>query len=258
MCLVLFSWNDHPKYKLILAANRDEFYNRPTKALTHWTDHENIIAGRDLTGGGTWMGLHQANRFTALTNHRDPSRILNDAPSRGDLTTDFLLSGKSPEAYFHAKAATMTQYNGFNLLVCDFHQMGYFNNVNNDFQLLADGTYGLSNAVLDTPWPKLEKAKSAFGKVVNSSESPDVQSLYDIMQDRSLAHDDELPQTGVPYEWEKAISAIFIEKGNYGTCCTTLVFITYEGKGEVRELSYPVGNRTAAEKVIEFEWSSFK
>mgnify|MGYP001799504137 CR=1 FL=1 len=258
MCLILFSWDNHPKYKLILAANRDEFYKRPTDSLSRWEENQGVLAGRDLTGGGTWMGIHDHNRFTALTNHRDPSRLLTDAPSRGDLTTDFLLSEQAPSEYFASREAALDQYNGFNLLVGDFHQMGYFNNVNNEFQLLPSGTYGLSNAVLDTPWPKLQKAKAAFEQVVAQSDNPDLAALYGVMQDRALAADDELPQTGVPYEWEKAISAIFIETATYGTCCSTVLTITHEGEGVIRELSYPVGNRTASEKVIEFDWSAFK
>lgn len=257
MCLILFSWDNHPKYKLILAANRDEFYERPTDKLNKWRDYTGVLAGRDLTCGGTWMGIHEKNRFTALTNYRDPTRILKDAPSRGDLTTDFLVSNDSPSGYFSEKESKLNQYNGFNLLVGDFNQLGYFNNVDNQYQKLSPGTYGLSNALLNTPWPKLQKAKNAFEQVV-SAESPDVHQLYKIMQDSTLADDDALPETGVPYEWEKAISAIFIETETYGTCCSTVLTVTHKGHGEIREWSYPVGNRKEAEVVMQFDWSAFK
>ena len=257
MCLILFSWDNHPEYKLILAANRDEFYNRPTASLHEWEDAKGLLAGKDLTGGGTWMGIHRNNRFTALTNHRNPSRVLKDAPSRGDLTADFLHGNQSPATYYDQKSDGLSHYNGFNLLAGDFHRLGYFNNVTEAYTEIEPGTYGLSNAVLDSPWPKLRKAKAAFTKAI-ASESPDPEALYALLQDRSLAADEELPQTGVPYDWEKALSAVYIETEGYGTCCSTLLTITHEGEGTIRELSYPVGNRTASEVVIQFDWSAFQ
>lgn len=257
MCLILFSWDNHPQYKLILAANRDEFYDRPTDPLQAWQENSDILAGKDLTGGGTWMGVNKQNKFSALTNHRNPARILQDAPSRGDLTLDFLQRSVSEESYYEAKSKKLDQYNGFNLLVGSFNKMCYFNNVDENYQELTKGIYGLSNAVLDTPWPKLTKAKNAFTELV-ADANPAVEQFYDILQDKALADDEELPQTGVPYEWEKAISAVFIEKENYGTCCSTVVTVTHEGRGKIHELSYPVGNRKAEEKVIDFNWSSFK
>ncbi|MEL6557289.1 MAG: NRDE family protein [Bacteroidota bacterium] len=257
MCLILFSWDNHPQYKLILAANRDEFYERPTDPIHSWQENSNIIAGKDLTGGGTWMGVSKQNKFAAITNHRNPTRILQDAPSRGDLTLDFLKDTVSEENYYTEKSRTLDQYNGFNLLVGSFNKMSYFNNVDGNYQELKKGIYGLSNAVLDTPWPKLSKAKNAFAKVVDDA-NPAVDDFYKILQDKTLADDAELPQTGVPYEWEKAISAVYIEKENYGTCCSTVVTVTHDGAGKIHELSYPVGNRKAEEKIIDFDWSSFK
>lgn len=257
MCLILFSWDNHPHYKLILAANRDEFYERPTDPIHTWQEYPDIVAGKDLTGGGTWMGINKQNRFTALTNHRDPSRIIENAPSRGDLTLDFLKNEVSEENYYKEKLNALNLYNGFNLLVGSFNKMSYFNNVDGKYKEISSGIYGLSNAVLDTPWPKLTKAKNAFTKLV-AETNPEIEQFYQMLQDKTLAGDDELPQTGVPYEWEKAISAIYIEKGNYGTCCSTIVTVTHEGAGKIHELSYPVGDRKAEEKIIEFDWSSFK
>jgi len=256
MCLILFSWNNHPKYKLILAANRDEFYERPTVALHKWQDNA-IIAGKDLTGGGTWMGVNTQNRFTALTNHRNPARVLKDPPSRGDLTLDFLKGEMDEATYYAEKKEVLEHYNGFNLLVGSMNAMGYFNNIDNKYTALSAGVYGLSNAVLDTPWPKLAKAKKAFSRLVATDE-PDKEELYRVLQDKALAPDDQLPATGVPYEWEKAISAIYIEKEGYGTCCSTLLTVTHEGKGQMHELSYPVGNRQLEEKIFDFDWSHFK
>lgn len=257
MCLILFSWDNHPKYKLILAANRDEFYDRPTDTIHSWSENENIIAGKDLTGGGTWMGIHNHNKFTALTNHRNPARVIKNPPSRGDLTLDFLSSDVKEFDYYQDKKDFLEQYNGFNLLVGSFQEMGYFNNVDGQYTALSSGIYGLSNAVLDTPWPKLAKAKTAFTRVTKN-ENPSIEEMYQILQDKTLAADEDLPQTGIPYEWEKAISAIYIEKENYGTCCSTILTVTHEGEGEIHELSYPVGNRKSEEKIIDFDWSPFK
>lgn len=257
MCLILFSWDNHPKYKLILAANRDEFYKRPTNGLHQWANDPNILAGKDLTGGGTWMGINRENRFSAITNHRNPNRVLENAPSRGDLTMDFLVGKESEKKYFDEKKETLDDYNGFNLLVGSLDKMGYFNNVNNEYQELSGGIYGLSNATLNTQWPKLIKAKSDFTALVKNEELNE-NDFFQILQNKSLASDDELPKTGVPYDWEKAISAICIETPTYGTCCSTFIIVTHEGKGEIMEYSFPVGGRKEEIKKIPFDWSSYK
>ncbi|MGB3463625.1 MAG: NRDE family protein [Cyclobacteriaceae bacterium] len=257
MCLILFSWDNHPVYKLILAANRDEFYIRPTLPLHEWDQNSDIIAGKDMTGGGTWMGISKNNRFAALTNYRDPTRVIDNPPSRGDLTLDFLNENPQPRDYFISKKNALQQYNGFNLLTGSLNTMSYFNNIERQYKQITAGTYGLSNAVLDTPWPKVKKAKAAFSEIL-AARDPKSEDLFGILKDKTLANDSELPQTGVPYEWEKAISAIFIEKNGYGTCCSTIITVTHEGQGEIRELSYPVGDRTPSEKIISFDWSEFK
>lgn len=257
MCLILFSWDNHPKYKLILAANRDEFYKRPTDGLHQWENDPGLLAGKDLTGGGTWMGIHRDNKFTAITNHRNPNRVLQNAPSRGDLTLDFLKGKESESDYFQGKKDSLDDFNGFNLLVGSFNQLGYFNNVDNQYRELGAGIYGLSNAVLDTPWPKLSNAKNSFSELVKN-EQLDPNEFFDMLQNKQLASDEELPQTGVSYEWEKAVSAICIDTPDYGTCCSTFITVTHEGEGEIMEKSYPVGNREAEIRRIQFDWSKYK
>jgi len=254
MCLILFSWDNHPKYKLILAANRDEFYERPTSTLNQWEETPSILAGKDLTGGGTWMGVNQDNKWTAITNHRNPKRVLQNAPSRGDLTMDFLVGRDDEKSYYTNKKSSLEAYNGFNLLVGSFQKLAYFNNVDKEYQELESGIYGLSNAVLDTPWPKLSKAKERFSEIIGKPTFQKEEFLT-VLQDKELADDEALPQTGVSYEWEKAVSAICIDTPKYGTCCSTIITLTHEGQGEITEVSYPVGSRKKEHKTLSFDWS---
>ncbi len=254
MCLILFSWDEHPKYKLIVAANRDEFYERPSDPLNVWPDHEHVIAGRDRTAGGTWLGISENGKFTALTNYRDPQNINPNAPSRGDLTKNFLIEEHTPQSYFNTLHPTLGEFNGFNLLLGSSKDgLGYFNSEAKAFIKLSSGIYGLSNAFLDTPWPKVEKAKQHFSEIIKSKE-PEKSQLLDFLQDEELAPDEKLPSTGVPYEWEKQLSAMYIQTEKYGTCCSTVLLIDYQGRGTIIERTYPVGSRSKGEKKFEFKW----
>ncbi|MEP1096875.1 MAG: NRDE family protein [Cyclobacteriaceae bacterium] len=240
MCLIVFAYNTHPDYKLILAANRDEFYDRPTTTADWWEDHPNILGGRDLKAKGTWMGVDKRGRFAAVTNYRDISGIREDVKSRGDLPVDFLLNGHSSTVYSEQVLKNADKYNGFNLLALD-EEMTHLSNYENKVNRLDSGIYGLSNALLDTSWPKVEKAKDHFkGKIASDFE---LQDLISLMQDEGVAEDDALPQTGLPVDMERAVSAMCIRTPNYGTCCSTAITIDYDGHVEFEEKSYPVGNR---------------
>ncbi|MEP5613001.1 MAG: NRDE family protein [Cyclobacteriaceae bacterium] len=240
MCLIVFAYNTHPEYKLILAANRDEFYDRPTTTADWWEDHSNVLAGRDLKAKGTWMGVDKKGRFAAVTNYRDISNIREDVKSRGDLPVDFLLNGHSSTAYSEQVLNNADEYNGFNLLVLD-EEMTHLSNYENKVNRLDSGIHGLSNALLDTSWPKVDRAKEHFrGKIANDFELDD---LIRIMQDEEVASDDALPETGLPLDMERAVSAMCIRTPNYGTCCSTAITIDYDGNVEFAEKSYPVGGR---------------
>ncbi len=241
MCIIASSFNNHEKYRLILAANRDEFFERPTASAQWWEDDGDIFGGRDLLGGGTWLAVHRSGRLAAITNYRDPVNIRKDAKTRGELTKNFLKTDLSAGEYIESIAKGSGQYNGFNLMLYDENGGSHFSNyenIRNDLQ----GVHVLSNALLDTPWPKVTRLKDAFKNVISSSFSHE--TLLDILADDQLANDEELPSTGIPHEWEKAISSICIKTPNYGTCCSTVVTIDHQGNIEFTEKLFPVGGRT--------------
>ncbi|MDE0471679.1 MAG: NRDE family protein [Ekhidna sp.] len=240
MCLITFAFNAHPNYRFILTANRDEFYVRPTSPANWWEDHPEVFGGRDLHAMGTWMGIHKNGRFAAITNYREIKNIKSGTKTRGNLTTDFLLGTDPPEAYASKVQKKGDEYNGFNLIVLD-QEMAFAGNHSEGSYQLDFGIYGLSNALLDTPWPKVEKAKSTFEYLIRKNFK--LEDLIEMMDDTEAAADKSLPGTGLDYGREKAFSAMRIRTPDYGTCCTTAIRIDYEGNVEFMEKSYPVGDR---------------
>lgn len=239
MCLITFSYKTHPKYKLILAANRDEFYERPKRAAQFWNEEgfPNILAGKDLKANGTWMGISKSGKWGALTNYRDPRNIKEVAPTRGRLVLDFLKNENSGTDYLTNIKKVAPDYNGFNILVGENDKLFHYSNENDLIKEINPGIHGVSNALLDTPWPKLDHAKQELERVT-STEKFDKEDLFNILKSSAKASDDKLPSTGIPYEWEKAISSIFIKTDNYGTLCSTLLLIDYEGNAEFTERRY--------------------
>lgn len=226
MCLIVFAWHVMPDIPLIAAANRDEFLDRPTVAAMAWDDQPQIYAGRDLQAGGTWMGITQPGRFAAITNIRAPSEKRSDAPSRGKLVSDFLGSDLSPRSYIDSIGEAAGQYNGFNLLVGDREELIWFSNRGSDDarngQALAPGIYGISNALLDTPWPKVVRTKAQFASLLCQRAPED--AYFDMLFDTTRAASDcRLPKTGIDIEMERLLSAPYIEAPNYGTRASTLV-----------------------------------
>ncbi len=251
MCLITFAWNYHPRYQLILAANRDEFYERPTAPLGYWHDHPHVLGGRDLKEGGTWMGMSRSGRFTAITNHRDLANLKPAAPSRGALTRDFLTGDISSSAFFESVKNRLDGFNGFNLLTMENGELYYFNNIQQQLVRLQPGIYGLSNAFLDTPWPKVVRAKKYF-EVSLKKDAPDAREMIEWMSDQTLAPEEDLPSTGVSKEWEKQLSAMCIATENYGTCCTTVVTIAKDREVNYVEKTYPKGGRLSGEVSLRF------
>ena len=222
MCLILFAWNTNPKQHLVVAANRDEFFERPSAPAGFWPEYPGLLAGKDLKAGGTWLGITAAGRFTAITNYRDLSNIKADAPSRGELTLDYLTSSASPGQYLESIAKVADQYNGFNLLVGDLNELFYFSNIEGQIKKLEPGLYGLSNHLLDTDWPKVDRGKQLLNQVVKSDQvSPS--DMLAILANDELSPDDMLPNTGIPLDWEKALSAININREDYGTVSSTVL-----------------------------------
>ncbi|GAB3008457.1 NRDE family protein [Cyclobacterium sediminis] len=234
MCLLTFSWNQHPKYKLIMVANRDEYFNRPTKGLHQWDN--GIYAGKDLKGGGTWMGFHTNGKFAALTNYRDPQ---NDKPlskTRGELVTNFLNGSQSPKDYLRQIEKSQQNYNGFNLLVAEKEELMVFSNYGGGIQEVIPGIHGLSNAFLNTPWPKVEAAKADLKNLLEQ-KTPSLEDLIKLLQSKEKAPVELLPNTGIPIELEQTISSQFIRVDDYyGTVNTTALCWGYDGNVSIKEV----------------------
>ena len=227
MCLIFLALNYHPSYKLIVAANRDEFYDRPTAPASFWEENSNILAGRDLEAMGTWLGVTRTGRISMLTNFRDPANIKPSAPSRGKLVSDFLAGNSKPADYVQNVAATGGTYNGFNLIAGTPDELWYYSNYAGKPEKLKDGFYGLSNHLLDTPWPKVVRGKEKLKEHL-ASPKPDPDYLFSVLYDEDLAADQCLPSTGLSLERERALSAMFIKTSGYGSRCTTVIMIDRE------------------------------
>ena len=228
MCLILVAWRTHPDFPLVVAANRDEFRNRPSAPASFWNDIPSVLAGRDLVAGGTWLGISRDGRFAALTNFRDPSRIDPKAPSRGALVADFLAGQQDATDYAHMLEASGARYNGFNILMTDGRCLCWYSNIGNRSRVLSPGIYGVSNDLLDTPWPKVRDAKSALGVALTAL--PDDKALFELLRDDRIHPDDQLPRTGVSLELERMLSAAFIVGQDYGTRSSTVVTISSGGR----------------------------
>lgn len=246
MCLLAFSYEEHPRYRLALVGNRDEFFARPTQPANFWSDRPEVLAGRDLTGGGTWLGLTLGGRFATVTNYRDLRNLKDDAPSRGDLTLNFLTGEEHPQVYAESSAPNAQAYNGFNLLVADQEAMWYLSNYGEGPKAVQPGLHGLSNALLDTPWPKVEAAKSHLEGLLKADELQP-QEMIEGLLDATPAVDERLPNTGVGLEMERRLSPMFITMEKYGTRCSTALLITYDGDAIFYERTYALapGERTS-------------
>ncbi len=241
MCLILLSYDAHPVFKLVIAANRDEFYNRPTAPMEVWEDGPKIVAGRDLKGGGTWMGVSPAGRLAAITNYRDPHSLKPDAPTRGTLVTNFLSGKLSASGYLEELSLSAGDYNGFNLIVYDGQDLCFFSNREGITRLIPPGVHGLSNHLLGTPWPKIKRGLSLF-KSATADETISQENIFKILRDRTVPPDSELPETGVGIEWERILSPLFIESNLYGTRASSILSIDTSGQVVFHERTYTGGN----------------
>ena len=219
-----------------MLANRDEFYERPTEKAKTWEDFPNIFAGKDLVGNGTWLGVNQAGKFAAVTNYRQPNAP-KGTKSRGNLVADFLKTDETAENYLKKIEAQKNDFSGFNLLVGEINanknELFYYSNRSDKIKKLAGGIYGLSNHLLDTPWRKVEKGKQFLRENLNENLSKDV--YFQLLSDESLANDKDLPDTGIGYEREKLLSAIFIKTPIYGTRCSSILTFDNDFKFDFEE-----------------------
>ena len=223
MCLIAIHWQPQAPVPLIIAANRDEFYARPTQTLHRWADQA-IVAGKDLQANGTWLGMSLNGRVAALTNYRDPSQNRLGAPSRGDITTAFLTSSDTCAQYLQALAARADAYNPFNLLVFDGQSLMGFESRHRRAFTLPEGVSVVSNADFNVPWPKVERLRDGFTHTLRQS-GPDLNALFALLAERRTAADKDLPQTGIPFDREKALSAEFIHTPDYGTRASSVVLV---------------------------------
>lgn len=241
MCLIVVAYRSHPDYPLIVAANRDEFYQRPTDPAGFWPDHPQLLAGRDRRAGGTWLGITTNGRFAAVTNVRNGREQPHPQPrSRGELPPQFLLSAQSTARYSQRLSEQHHHYAGFNLLLFDGHTLGYHSNRDAPQPELAPGLYGLSNAALDTPWPKLRRARHALGDAIRA-DTPDPEQLFQLLADPLPAPADALPDTGIDPHWEALLSSCFITSQEYGTRCSTVLLVASDGRAELLERSFVPG-----------------
>lgn len=245
MCLIVVGWRAHREFPLVVAANRDEFYARPTAPAGRWPEHPEILGGRDLEAGGTWLGITDSGRFAAVTNVREPGSP-QGCRSRGHLTRDFLAGGMAAGSYM--AAIDGSAYSGFNLLVSDGDSLWYGSNRDGSPRALPPGVYGLSNHLLDSPWPKLVSARQRFADALEAL--PDTGSFFDILADGGIVADEHLPRTGVPLEWERLLSAIFVRSENYGTRASTVLLRKEDGSIRLEERSFGPDGRPLQSSVI--------
>ncbi|MDF1526689.1 MAG: NRDE family protein [bacterium] len=238
MCLIVFAYKYHPHYPLILAANRDEFYERPTSRSHFWKDHPDLLGGRDMKHGGTWMGITKSGRFAAVTNYRERAVIRAHPLSRGLLVKDFLTNRDSPETFLNGIIPRAEEYRGFNLLLGDQASLIYYSNRSCKMQALKPGIYGLSNHLMDTPWPKLVRTRQALTAIIEGSDPISTEQLSNILYDKSPAADNELPDTGFELEWEKVLSSPFIVTPTYGTKASTVLLLDTDGQVTFTERSF--------------------
>jgi uncharacterized protein with NRDE domain len=240
MCLIFVAVDAHPKYPTIIAANRDEFYDRPTAPASFWPDLPELLAGRDLRAGGTWLGITKTGRIAALTNHRDPELNQEDAPSRGRLVPEFLMGQELPKPYLEKLSRRAHVYNGFNLLTCQDGEFYWYSNRGGEIRKLSSGIHGLSNHLLDTPWPKVENGKNEIRRILFQAEIS-TDDLFSVLANRTIIQDASLPDTGVGLEWERILSPIFIASPTYGTRSSTVILIERSGRTTFLERSFQNG-----------------
>ncbi|MCM3571041.1 NRDE family protein [Neobacillus mesonae] len=225
MCLILFAYHIHPVYKLIVAANRDEFYQRPTAPAHFWEDQPEILAGRDLEKMGTWMGVTKKGRFAALTNYRDPNETTVGKRSRGELVSGALTYKGDVRDYMKTLEQNKSQYPGYNLLTGNADELYYYSNIGQQLQKLEPGIYGISNHLLNTEWPKVQKGKEGLGEIVQENRTEMIARLFKLLQSADPAPDELLPNTGVSLEWERMLSPLFIQSEDYGTRSSTVMLL---------------------------------
>lgn len=252
MCLIAFAWRAHPRWRLVLAGNRDEFHARPSAPLARWDDGV-VVGGRDLEAGGTWLGVTDAGRCCVVTNVRDP-RDPQLGVSRGLLATDYLKGGADAATHAQVLQAAAADYRPFNLLTFDVHDAFYLGNRPvPKAQKVTPGIHGLSNADFNTPWPKTRALMQRLEAwLATQADDDDVAPLFAALADEHRAPDDQLPDTGVGLERERWLSSAFIRGERYGTRASTIVALGHDGRGVIVERRFGPNGREEGETAMSF------
>jgi uncharacterized protein with NRDE domain len=251
MCLILLALGLHPDVPLVLAANRDELFERPTAPAAAWQNDAGIVAGRDLRSGGTWLGMAATGRLAAVTNYREPLGVPAAGPSRGELVLDYLQGDDEPDEHLRALHARAHGYAGFNLLVGTTQRLWYYGNREGRVRRCEPGVHGLSNHLLDTPWPKVTLGKTRLAALLRSSgEAREVlvDRLLSLLDDGAVAPDAQLPRTGLARDEERALSAMRISAPGYGTRSSSVLLVDGRGTLHLTERTLAVGGQAPADR----------
>jgi uncharacterized protein with NRDE domain len=240
MCIAYLALNCHPDWPVFIAANRDEFHQRPTRSAAPWPDAPHVVGGLDLQAGGSWLAASHDGRYALVTNYREPGRQQPHAPSRGDLVRNFLTGTLTALQYMQALVQLADTYNGFNLIVGQPGQAFYLGNRAQPCEpvALAPGRYVLSNHLLDTPWPKAQRLRHALASYPQRNPVTHVNDIFHALKDTTQADDATLPETGLPSDRERLLSSPFIISPGYGTRCSTLLAHHASGHGFLAETRY--------------------
>ena len=252
MCLILFAWQAHPRYSLIVAANREEFHERPTAAAEFWRDYPDLLAGRDLQAGGTWLGVTRRGRFAAITNYREP--LAPEPPSehsRGHLVRDFLAAEASPHTHAARLLDQGAVYQGFNLLLGDSGQLVYVSNRSDQVVSVTAGVHGLSNHLLDTDWPKVHSGRD-YLETLLEEDRVDSEALFGMLTDRTLTPGRMPPDFENSDLPEQLMRHYFIVSPIYGTRSSTVLLADHEGNVEFLERQFGPAGKTTGTKRFRF------
>lgn len=257
MCLIVFAWKSHPRYPLMLAANRDEFHERRSAPLDYWEDMPDVLGGRDIEKGGSWLATNVDGRWAAVTNYRGGSPLCSSSLSRGHLVKDYFASDKAAKDYAATVEKSIPEYPGCNLLIAEAEALYYASNryksePRSRIEEVAPGIHGLSNHLLDTPWPKVERCKRHMQTLLDTDGDTITRSLFELLAERTLAEDPDLPSTGISLERERLLSAPFIVAGKYGTRASTVVLMDNEGTVQMHERGFGVGGTETSHRSFSF------
>ena len=240
MCILFFAINKHPDYPVIICANRDEFHHRPTQKMHLWPQ-ANILAGKDLQAGGTWLGLDNAGNFSALTNYRQADKLDRQKKSRGDLVLNALCAQQShlPDQQFAEHLTTAAkEYNGFNLIFGQLSKLYCFDSINQKLITIDHGFHSICNGALDDIWPKMARGQQQLEQIIGQAKPLDINQLFTVMTDQTQAPFEQLPNTGISQKLEQLLSSIFIISPEYGTRSTTIITVTKNAEAVVYERNY--------------------